>query len=159
MLRSSADNYLSEQTSHWKSCIFHPASDKKRHTDKFGAASYTAGGARLCGWHKSALTGLAIQSYNTNLQSTYRQILGWNKPILRQAPLPGDKPACSRFPRLVLFHLSALSIERLKISISWKAVSGMALLFCAYMGNNGWDAKKQCGFDCCTAFGFILRTN
>ncbi len=34
------------------------------------------------------------------------------------APLPGDKPACSRFPRLVLFHLSALSIERLKISIS-----------------------------------------
>ncbi len=32
--------------------------------------------------------------------------------------LPGDKPACSRFPRLVLFHLSALSIERLKISIN-----------------------------------------
>ena len=31
--------------------------------------------------------------------------------------MPGDKPACSRFPRLVLFHLSALSIERLKISI------------------------------------------
>ena len=31
--------------------------------------------------------------------------------------LPGDKPACSRFPGLVLFHLSALSIERLKISI------------------------------------------
>ena len=25
------------------------ALDKKRHTDKFGAASYTAGGARLCG--------------------------------------------------------------------------------------------------------------
>ena len=39
-------------------------------------ASYTAGGARICGLHKSALTGLAIQSYNTNLQSTYRQILG-----------------------------------------------------------------------------------
>ena len=57
--------------------------------------------------------------WNTNLQSTYRQILGWNKPILRQAPLPGDKPAYSRFPRLVLFHLSALSIERLKISITW----------------------------------------
>ena len=33
--------------------------------------------------------------------------------------LPGDKPACSRFPRLVLFHLSALSIERLKISIKY----------------------------------------
>ncbi len=32
-------------------------------------------------------------------------------------PLPGGKPACGHFPRLVLFHLSALPIERLKISI------------------------------------------
>ena len=55
---------------------------------------------------------------NTDLQSTYRQILGWNKPIRRQAPLPGGKPACSRFPRLVLFYLWALSTERLKISIN-----------------------------------------
>ena len=62
--------------------------------------------------------------WNTNLQSTYRQILGWNKPILRQAPLPGGKPACGRFPWLVLFHLSALPIERLKISISIKLKQG-----------------------------------
>nr|DAM66833.1 MAG TPA: hypothetical protein [Caudoviricetes sp.] len=32
--------------------------------------------------------------------------------------MPGGKSACSRFPRLVLFHLSALPIERLKISIN-----------------------------------------
>ena len=31
--------------------------------------------------------------------------------------MPGGKPACGRFPRLVLFYLSALPIERLKISI------------------------------------------
>ena len=60
---------------------------------------------------------LKYRSDNTNNQLTYRQILGWNKPIRRQAPLPGGKPACSRFPRLVLFHLSALSIEQLVISI------------------------------------------
>ena len=60
---------------------------------------------------------------NTNNQLTYRQILGWNKPIRRQAPLPGGKPACSRFPRLGLFHLSALSIEQLVISIKGKTVT------------------------------------
>ena len=41
----------------------------------------------------------------------------YNAATRRQAPLPGGKPACGRFPRLVLFYLSALPIERLKISI------------------------------------------
>ena len=41
----------------------------------------------------------------------------YNAATRRQAPLPGGKPACGRFPRLVLFHLSALSIEQLVISI------------------------------------------
>ena len=45
----------------------------------------------------------------------------YNAAARRQASLPGGKPACGRFPRLVLFYLSALPIERLKISI--KAVN------------------------------------
>lgn len=48
---------------------------------------------------------------NANYQSTNRQILGRNKPILRQALLWGDMPSQLVYP-------SALSIERLKISMS-----------------------------------------
>ena len=41
----------------------------------------------------------------------------YNFVTRRQAPLPGGKPACSRFPRLTKFYLPSLSIERCGISI------------------------------------------
>ena len=41
----------------------------------------------------------------------------YNAATRRQAPLPGGKPACGRFPRLAAFYLPPLSTERLKISI------------------------------------------
>ena len=44
----------------------------------------------------------------------------YNAATRRQAPLPGGKPACGRFPRLAAFYLPPLSTERLKISISSK---------------------------------------
>ena len=87
---------------------------------------------------------------NTNLQSTYRQILGWNKPILRQAPLPGGKPACGRFPWLVLFHLSALPIERLKISIRTRLHKHMRTSFRQILPQTALKIlagrKPACGF-------------
>ena len=42
----------------------------------------------------------------------------YNAATRRQAPLPGGKPACGRFPRLAAFYLPPLSTERLKISIN-----------------------------------------
>ena len=43
----------------------------------------------------------------------------YNFVTRRQAPLPGGKPACSRFPRLTKFYLPSLSIERCGISIRY----------------------------------------
>ena len=37
------------------------------------------------------------EAYNTNSQSTYRQTLGYNKFILRQAPLSGDSLSAVAF--------------------------------------------------------------
>ena len=41
----------------------------------------------------------------------------YNAATRRQAPLPGSKPACGRFPRLAAFYLPPLSIEQSKISM------------------------------------------
>ena len=38
-----------------------------------------------------------MHNYNTNSQSTYRQTLGYNKFILRQAPLSGDSLSAVAF--------------------------------------------------------------
>jgi len=43
--------------------------------------------------------------------------------------LPGGKPACGRFPRLRLFHLSSLSIERFRISIRHFDVTNIGKTF------------------------------
>ena len=48
----------------------------------------------------------------------------YNAATRRQAPLPGGKPACGRFPRLAAFYLPPLSTERLKISIKRKRIKG-----------------------------------
>ena len=86
------------------------------------------------GFSKNRDTSKFSYMTNTNLQSTYIQILGYNKTIRRQTPLPGGKPACGRFPRLVLFYLSAFPTERLEISITSAARQQTAVILDVLQG-------------------------
>ena len=55
----------------------------------------------------------------------------YNAATRRQAPLPGGKPACGRFPRLAAFYLPPLSTERLKISMKRLAAALAAVTIAA----------------------------